>query len=237
MVIGPIEYSDRDTVVTAFEEGEKRLLALGVIACSYHLTPPFHSQIGKKTVFVHAGFAPELIQRYLDPSVFEADPIPDYVMSAGHSMTWKQAISAQKLDPSQTDFVKEWIAHGLVDGIAVPLFGPNGRNSYSAFMFETKAQSFDQGLIARVIDSAQFTHRKICALVARDLRRPVKVSNRESEVIYWMARGKSNNDIGTILGISHGTVDTFVRRLYAKLEVNDRVSAVVQGMGRGLVSI
>jgi DNA-binding CsgD family transcriptional regulator len=232
MVVGTI---DSDTVTSVLDEGRERLIALGVVAGAYHLTPPFHSQIGKKAVLLHFGYAPDLIQKYLDPSVFEADPVPDYVMNVGHSMTWKQAIAAQALNPNQKTFVKEWSAHGLVDGIAIPLFGPNGRNSYSAFMLESAEQCADDALITQVMNLAQITHRKVCALVARDFRRTVKVSNRESEVIYWMARGKSNNDIGTILGIANGTVDTFVRRLFAKLEVHDRVSAVVEGMARGLV--
>ena len=50
-----------------------------------------------------------------------------------------------------------------------------------------------------------------------------------------MARGKSNPDIATILGISAETVDTYVRRLYPKLGVHDRVTAVAEGIARGLV--
>jgi DNA-binding CsgD family transcriptional regulator len=54
-------------------------------------------------------------------------------------------------------------------------------------------------------------------------------------VLDWMARGKSNAEIGLILGLSRHTVGTLARRIYAKLGVHDRVSAVLLGVGAGVV--
>ena len=50
-----------------------------------------------------------------------------------------------------------------------------------------------------------------------------------------MGRSKSSGDIATILDIGPATVDTYVRRLYAKLDVNDRISAVLKGVRFGLI--
>ena len=52
-----------------------------------------------------------------------------------------------------------------------------------------------------------------------------------------MARGKSNGVIAEILGISDHTVDTLVRRVFAKLGVGDRISAAIKGIGAGLVTL
>jgi DNA-binding CsgD family transcriptional regulator len=234
---GLIEVGDTDTVRSVINDGEAALRALGVVAGSYHLTPAFHSQVGKRTVVAHFGYEPDIVARYLDPVIFESDPIPDYVMRAGRTMTWKQAIGAQTLSPEQLDFVRTFIGRRMIDGVAVPLFGPNGRDSYSSFTFGREMGADDQPLVTRVIEIAQFQHRKVCWLIERDHKPQLVISKREQEVLYWMARGKSNGDIATILGISSGTVDTFIRRLYAKLDVNDRIAAIFAGMSRGLVKL
>lgn len=41
--------------------------------------------------------------------------------------------------------------------------------------------------------------------------------------------------IGDVLGISPHTVDTHLRRIYAKLGVSDRISAALAGVGIGLI--
>jgi len=53
------------------------------------------------------------------------------------------------------------------------------------------------------------------------------LSRRESEVLIWVACGKTNSDIGEILGISRRTVDTFLSRTYEKLGVENRTAAVM----------
>jgi DNA-binding CsgD family transcriptional regulator len=53
------------------------------------------------------------------------------------------------------------------------------------------------------------------------------LSRRESEVLIWVAKGKTNSDIGEILGISRRTVDTLLSRTYQKLGVETRTAAVM----------
>jgi DNA-binding CsgD family transcriptional regulator len=48
---------------------------------------------------------------------------------------------------------------------------------------------------------------------------------RESEVLRWLARGKSNAEIGAILGISAATVGKHLEHIYPKLGVENRTAA------------
>ena len=48
---------------------------------------------------------------------------------------------------------------------------------------------------------------------------------REAEVLLWIARGKSNRDIGEILTLSPRTVNKHLERVYVKLGVENRASA------------
>ncbi|MFM2449863.1 MAG: transcriptional regulator EpsA [Pseudomonadota bacterium] len=55
---------------------------------------------------------------------------------------------------------------------------------------------------------------------------PDALSEREAEILSWVAMGKTNADIGMILGISEFTVKNHLQRVFKKLDVNNRAQAV-----------
>jgi DNA-binding NarL/FixJ family response regulator len=57
------------------------------------------------------------------------------------------------------------------------------------------------------------------------LKRKLQLTQRESEVLMWIARGKSNRDIAEILSLSPRTVNKHLEQIYAKLGVENRASA------------
>jgi len=54
---------------------------------------------------------------------------------------------------------------------------------------------------------------------------------REREVMHWLAGGKTDRDIGEILGISPRTVHKHLQRIYEKLGVETRTAAVMRVLG------
>ena len=60
------------------------------------------------------------------------------------------------------------------------------------------------------------------------LRQHFSLTQRESEVLLWIAKGKSNRDIGEILGLSSRTVTKHLEQIYVKLGVENRASAAVK---------
>lgn len=52
------------------------------------------------------------------------------------------------------------------------------------------------------------------------------LSTRETEILGWVAQGKTNPEIGTILGISSRTVQKHLERIYIKLGVENRHAAM-----------
>jgi DNA-binding response OmpR family regulator/DNA-binding CsgD family transcriptional regulator len=57
------------------------------------------------------------------------------------------------------------------------------------------------------------------------LKKKLLVTEREAEVLLWIARGKSNRDIAEILDLSPRTVNKHLEQIYAKLGVENRTSA------------
>jgi DNA-binding NarL/FixJ family response regulator len=54
------------------------------------------------------------------------------------------------------------------------------------------------------------------------------VTSREAEVLLWLSRGKSNREIGEILGISPRTVNKHLEQVFVKLGVENRASAAAR---------
>lgn len=59
-----------------------------------------------------------------------------------------------------------------------------------------------------------------------------KLTLREAEVLYWVTKGKTNRDIGDILGSSPATVKKHLEHVYEKLGVETRTAAANLAMGR-----
>lgn len=53
---------------------------------------------------------------------------------------------------------------------------------------------------------------------------------RESEVLLWIAQGKSNGDIATILGCAENTVKVHTARIFEKLGFENRNAATVRAL-------
>jgi CheY-like chemotaxis protein/DNA-binding CsgD family transcriptional regulator len=59
-----------------------------------------------------------------------------------------------------------------------------------------------------------------------------RLTLRESEVLYWVVKGKTNRDIGDILGASPATVKKHLERVYEKLGVETRTAAAALAIQR-----
>ena len=70
-------------------------------------------------------------------------------------------------------------------------------------------------------DPALLDQRSVKALAS------LKLTPREAEVLFWISQGKSNYDIGVIVGAKTGTVCKHVEHILGKLNVENRTAAAV----------
>lgn len=79
----------------------------------------------------------------------------------------------------------------------------------------------------------------VAARLMERSRAPVEeaLSEREREVLRFVARGASNKEVARALAISEATIKSHLINVYRKLGVSDRTSAVTAALGRGLIGL
>jgi DNA-binding NarL/FixJ family response regulator len=65
---------------------------------------------------------------------------------------------------------------------------------------------------------------------------PVTLSNREQQVLELITKGFTYDEIARLMQVSRHTVMTFVRRIYAKLQVKSKVEAIYEARLHGLLA-
>jgi len=61
------------------------------------------------------------------------------------------------------------------------------------------------------------------------------LSKRELEVLQLLVHGHTYADVAVALGIAEGTVQTYVKRIYEKMDVSTKAEAALIAVSRGLV--
>lgn len=62
-----------------------------------------------------------------------------------------------------------------------------------------------------------------------------RLSPREHQVLSYITKGFSYEEIGGLMGVSRNTVLSFVRRIYAKLKVRSQLEAIYEARVQGLL--
>lgn len=97
---------------------------------------------------------------------------------------------------------------------------------------------------AKISDTQLFQARELAAGIHKtaiamtnknEVAPAIKLTNREQECLQWAANGKTNWEIGKILGISERTVRFHLVNTADKLNTSNRIHTVAQAIALGLV--
>lgn len=92
----------------------------------------------------------------------------------------------------------------------------------------------------RLIVRAPAAKPRRLVLVSEEAVQPLPtaagLTPRENEVLRWLAAGKTNGEIATILTLARGTVNRHVERIFEKLGAENRTAAATIARAHGLVA-
>ena len=180
------------------------------------------------------GMPPEWMRRYLERDFDLIDPVSTAATTRNEVGTLGELLKQLTVNDVGRLFVEEATRMGLTDGLAIPTSGL--RHARGFFGVDNVAADdlakVDRSLMCAV---AQHAHLRIDRIEEEHGAGIDGLSPREAEILNWVAAGKSNPETAMILGISEATVGTHLKRLFTKLGVHDRVSAVLAGFKLGML--
>ena len=65
---------------------------------------------------------------------------------------------------------------------------------------------------------------------------PEKLTDREEEILRFIAKGYTLQETAEQLGVTRNTVATYVKRIYKKLEISSRSEATIEAARRGIIT-
>lgn len=207
---------------------------LGMVRQAAHLTPRSQEPNSPAVTVFTWGFDEEWLALYETAEFRLKDPIPARTLRHGTMLKWADAILLEPNTPENEEYFEAMRSFGLIHGAGLPLFGPDNRNTYAAFDFGRPIEEVDDNILIKARAMIQLAHQRM-AVLSRDACHKPKLSNREFEVLELIARGKSVRAIAISLNVSQDSIKTYVKRLYEKLKVGDRVGLVLTAAKHGLI--
>jgi DNA-binding CsgD family transcriptional regulator len=175
-------------------------------------------------------------QNYISHEWDKIDPIVQHIHSAFKPFRWDNVCASAHLTNRQKIFLNECRELGVHSGITIPLHGPGAEIDLISLSLRDQNQ----------INNARF-HVVYALTVQYRLRlsemddEPTtdvdQLTSKEIECLCWCKEGKTNWEIGQILSISEKTVEFHLSNTVKKLGVSNRITAVVKGIQKGIISI
>lgn len=192
---------------------------------SYHHFPAVGALDYKTKDIFHGYNLPEQIENYYRSNqVRDHNPSLKAILANSEFMWLSDLINHPIVMESNYSDQPKAAFEMTGEALCIPLFGPNNRNGYM----------FLAGRLFRKENGLYFAHQiqALCqtfhvrfSLMIRKIQRQINLTEREAEVIELLTYGKTNREIAKILEISTSTVAGYMKSIFLKLDVSDRVSA------------
>jgi LuxR family quorum sensing-dependent transcriptional regulator len=166
----------------------------------------------------------EFVALYSRRNYIRFDPIVRLCRRSLLPFSWDERSYADDSDPRALEVMREAAAFGIRQGLVVPVHRPDG--SKAAMAMAGSEVTLPSGAKPIIHVMALYAFERVQAIIGvRRTGRPV-LTEREREVLTWVAHGKSAWEIAKILDIAKRTVDEHAQTAYRKLGAVNRTHAV-----------
>jgi len=188
---------------------------------------------GRVWDFFFNTWPPEWLLEYQRNDYVRQDMLPAIARLSATPFTWVELLRDREQTRKQIEFHNRVRELGVIDGYAVPIHQPGGDVGLCVSVSTHVIDDPEERLALHM--ASLYAHQRCQALGGLTDASSVKapLSPRELECLKLVLDGKSDTDIGKILGISHTTVHFHVERVKKKLGVRTRTQAATMVMTLG----
>lgn len=169
-------------------------------------------------------------RRYFRKQYVMQDPTIAHALASDSPLLWKNVQASSGTGRRIMDEAREF---GLADGTTIPQYTLDGLKIGISF----SGEQIDDSPLARLslLFLSSMASARAMALTHVAPPSPVHLTSRERECLLWIAEGKTDWEIGVILGIARKSVERHVQNLRNKLGAATRAHAVVIAFRMGFI--
>lgn len=190
---------------------------------------------------VNASYPDDWLYMYWKNGFADVDPVFKSALKSPGTQHWQAIYQNQNMSSEkEQQFIATARQFGLRDGITTGSVDQAcGVATFCSFASE---QSLDAKRVVPVVEYlGYYIHMALLKTTPKSApttNRCVKeLSSREVTILNWMKNGKTNWEIGKILGVSERTVRFHIESIFSKLEVTSRSQAVATAIEHGLPAL
>lgn len=183
--------------------------------------------VGKPEPRFHTnGWPEQWSDEYLRQKYFADDPIAMHTLRAIDPFEWANIRFTDECWPRGRKIMDTAAECGLRNGIVIPIVRSD---VVAAVTMAGEHPDLDPGAKRAIHLIGLFAHAKAIALESQKV--PVRVlTDRERDVVAWVAAGKTAWDISKILGVSEAAVIKRINNAMRKLDASNRAQAVAHAI-------
>ena len=166
-------------------------------------------------------------EEYLRRKYFTEDPIAMHTLQAVDPFEWRDVCYSDERFPRGREVMNTAGECGLKQGMVIPIV----RNDVVAAVTMAGEQpEFDANARRAIHLVGLFAHEKAMALESQTGPPRRVLTDRERDVVAWVAAGKTAWDISIILGVSEAAVVKRINNAMRKLDASNRAQAVAHAI-------
>lgn len=209
---------------------------LGFETAIYACPPPHKKPTHPDTVIRFRGMTQTEFQRFAIQGLVNQGHLTNANSTAiGKPIQWIELANLTSHHSKFVQLKKEANQQGIDNGWIFPLYGPQCRVGLGSYGKPRDEALMDIEIGKKLQIVAQTAHVRLCQLTPNLFAIDKPLSRREMQIVAWAAIGKSNSEIATILEVSENSIDSYMRRAFAKLDVHNRTSAAVKAISMDLI--
>lgn len=182
------------------------------------------------------GWSQAWFERYMQEDFYSADPMARHTHATVEPFFWNE-VNVDQDDLQALRVMNEVSEFGLKEGFSVPILGAEG--DLSCVTMGGRRMERQPRMRTAIHMMSIYAHARARALASdraeKTVSAPPNLSEREREVLKWVARGKTDWEIGEILNISKETSFAHVRNCCRKLDAQTRTQAAVRAILLGQI--
>ena len=225
-----LHIQDADELLHYFD---KRMRNFGLLNMAYIYVISNFKRCPVDKRLVYSTFPDHWTDAFINDDIFIPSLISQPSIEHGRPIFWRDLVEKVNLSADEKLIVQGFFENDYSDGVSFPVFARPG--DAACILFHAPTESFErlEDYWFDALTICQHVHSRLVEIRTKD--QTPTLTPRETEVLELISQGASNKAISEQLGLSPHTVDTIIRRCFAKLGVSTRVDAVLSSIAKGVI--